>query len=45
MSTYDNEEEKRDQDLDDAETIDQLEWELASQAGHVTGQCHSLDPD
>ena len=38
MSEYDNEEEKCQQDSEDANTINQLEWELASRSGNLTGE-------
>jgi hypothetical protein len=46
MTVYDQEEGDFDhQDVDDAEALDKLEWELASETGRITGvrvilHCH-----
>ncbi len=38
LSKYDEIDKKRIDDQDDTEALDQLEWELASQGGRVTGE-------
>ena len=38
LSIFDNVGVMDNRDVDDEETLDQLEWELASQTGRITGQ-------
>ena len=38
LSRYDDVGKKQRDDTDDNETLDQLEWELASQEGRITGR-------
>ena len=42
LSRYDRSEAAEDQGDEDNETLDQLEWELASQSGRITGEFKRL---
>ena len=43
LSRYDDLGKKQNDDRDDTEALDQLEWELASQEGRITGASGKCD--